>query len=252
MRQKSFYLLLAVAVAFVLLIRSCYQADYTVAGRPVDQMTLAWHASLIVFHVIAAAMFLMTALLSMGLFSRDREDGSMVMLLCRPVDRWQYVLGRIVGIWLLSTAFMLILHLTLFLIVLANTGMMIPGYLSASLLCAVNLLFATVLTCFLALFLPNIMAAAFTLGVVGISFLSDGTFQAMQSALLRHMVAGESQVALWRILFPKVYMLQHYASTWITTSAFDGMPPIYVVANIVFYTGALAAAALWRFYRSEI
>jgi ABC-type transport system involved in multi-copper enzyme maturation permease subunit len=176
----------------------------------------------------------------------------MVMLLCRPVDRWQYVLGRVAGIWLLATAFMLILHLTLFLIVLANTGMMIPGYLSASLLCAVNLLFATVLTCFLSLFLPNIMAAIFTLGVVGISFLSDGTFQAMQSALLRQMIAGDSQVALWRILFPKVYMLQHYASTWITTNAFDGMPPLYVVANIVFYTGALAAAAVWRFYRSEI
>jgi hypothetical protein len=47
-------------------------------------------------------------------------------------------------------------------------------------------------------------------------------------------------------------MLQHYASTWITTNAFDGMPPLYVVANIVFYAGALAAAAVWRFYRSEI
>jgi hypothetical protein len=47
-------------------------------------------------------------------------------------------------------------------------------------------------------------------------------------------------------------MLQHYASTLITSNAFEGMPPAYVVSNVVSYTTALAAAALWRFYRSEI
>jgi ABC-type transport system involved in multi-copper enzyme maturation permease subunit len=251
-RQKSFYLLLAIAVFFVLLIRGCYQGDYSINGRQVDNITIARHASLLVFHLIAAAMFLMTSMLSMTIFSRDREDGSMVMFLSRPVDRWQYVLGRMVGTWVLSTAFMFILHLTIFLIALANTGEMIAGYLTASLLCSVNLLFAVVLTCFLSLFLPNVMAAIFTLGIIGISFISDGAYQVMQSESIRQMLSSESQTSLWRIIFPKVCMLQHYASTLITNNAFDGMPATYVWFNIVFYTGAMAAAALWRFYRSEI
>lgn len=252
MRQKSFYLLLAIAVVFVLLIRGCYQGDYSVNGRQVDNVSVAWHASLILFHVIAAGMFLMTSMLSMAIFSRDRDDGSMVMFLSHSVDRWQYVLGRIAGIWVLSTAFMFILHLTIFLIVLANTGGMITGYLTASLLCSVNLLFAIVLTCFLSLFLPNVMAAIFTLGIIGISFISDGVYRAMQSELIRQMISSENHASLWRILFPKVYMLQHYASTLITNNALDGMSATYVWLNIVFYTGALATAVLWRFYRSEI
>ena len=252
MRQKSFYLLLAVAVVFVLLIRSCYQGDYSINGRPVDNITIAWHASLLVFHFIAAGMFLMTSILSMTIFSRDRDDGSMVMFLSRPVDRWQYVLGRIAGTWVLSAAFMFLLHLTIFLIALANTGEMITGYLTASLLCSVNLLFSIVLTCFLSLFLPNVVAAIFTLGIIGISFLSDGAYQVMQSELIRQMLSSESQTSLWRIIFPKVYMLQHYASTFITNSAFETISATYVWSNMVFYTGALAAAALWRFYRSEI
>jgi ABC-2 type transport system permease protein len=252
MRQKSFYVLLAVAVVFVLLLRSCYHGHYVVNGRPVSPVSLAFHASLIAFHVVAAGMFLMTVMLSMGIFSRDRDDGSMVMFLSRAVDRWQYMLGRIVGTWILSTAFMFILHLTISLIALADTGTMIAGYLVASFLCSVNLLFAIVLTCALSLFLPNVMAALFTLIVIGVSFVSDGAYQLMQNEMVRHMTSGHYQASMWRILFPKVYMLQHLASTWITNQTFDIMPPVYVWSNILLYTVALAAAALWRFGQSEI
>ncbi len=252
MRQKSFYLLLAIAIVFVLLIRGCYQGDYSVNGRQVDNVSVAWYASLMVFHVIAAGMLLMASMLSMGIFSRDRDDGSMVMFLSHSVDRWQYVLGRILGTWVLSTAFMFILHLAIFLIALANTGGMITGYLTSSLLCSVNLLYIIVLTCFLSLFLPNIMAAIFTLGIIGISFISDGAYQAMQSEQIRQLIYSENHASLWRILYPKVYMLQHYASTLITNNDFVGMSPTYVWGNIVFYIGVLAAAVLWRFYNSEI
>ena len=92
----------------------------------------------------------------------------------------------------------------------------------------------------------------FTLGIVGISFISDGAYQAMQSELIRQMISNETHAPLWRILFPKVYMLQHYASTLITNNAIDGMSPTYVWVNIFIYTGALATALLWRFYRIEI
>ncbi|MBW2145295.1 MAG: hypothetical protein JRG75_12990 [Deltaproteobacteria bacterium] len=252
MRQKSFYLLLTIAVLFILLIRSCYQGDYSVNGRQVDSVSLAWHASLFVFHFISAGMFLMTSMLSMSIFSRDGDDGSMVMFLSRSVDRWQYALGRITGIWILSAAFMLILHLTIFLIVLANTGGIIPGYLTASLLCSVNLLFAIVLTCLLSLYLPNFIAAMFTLGIIGISFISDGAHQVIQSELVQRMISGETHTSLWRILYPKVYMLQHYASTLITHNEFEGMGPMYTWLNIVLYTLLLAAALLWCFHRKEI
>ena len=252
MRQKSFYVLLAVAVAFVLLLRSCYQGNYTINGRPVDPAFLALHASVIAFHFIAAGMLLMSVMLSMGIFSRDRDDGSVVMFLSRPVERWQYVLGRILGTWILSALFMFILHLTITLIVLANTGTLVAGYLAASLLCSVNLLFAIVLTSALSLFLPNVIAALFTLAVIGVSYVSDGAYQLMQSELVRQMVSGESQASPWRILFPKVYMLQHLASTWITSQAPDVLPPLYVGSNVLCYTVVIVAAALWRFYRSEI
>lgn len=252
MRQKSFYVLLGVALLFVLLLRSCYHGSYTVNGKPVDPASVAFHASLIAFHLVAAGMLLMTTMLAMGIFSRDRNDGSLVLFLSRPVERWQYVLGRVAGTWILATLFMFILHLAIALIGLANTGTLMGGYLIASLLCSVNLLFAIVLTCTLSLFLPNVAAALFTLIVLGVSFVSDGAYQLMQSDLVRQMVTDQSQTSLWRILYPKIYMLQDLSSTWISGKAFIAMPQAYVWGNVFFYAAALAAVALVRFYRTEL
>lgn len=251
-RQKSFFALLAVALLFILLLRSCYHGSYIVNGRPVDQTGVAFHASIVAFHLVAGGMFLMTTLLAMGVFSRDRSDGSMVMFLSKAVDRWQYMLGRIAGIWILATLFMFSLHLAIALIGLANTGAMNAGYLIASLICSINLLFAIALTCALSLFLPSVMAALFTLIVISVSFVSDGAYQLMQSEILRQMISGQGETSSWRLLFPKVYMFQDLASTWITGHLYQAMPPSYVWGNVLFYTVLLAAAALWRFYSSDI
>jgi hypothetical protein len=147
---------------------------------------------------------------------------------------------------------MFVLHLTIALIVRAHTGTPVAGFLTASLLCSLNLLFAILLTFTLSLFVPNAMAALFTLMVIGIGFASDGAYRLMHSDMLQPMLTGQSPASLWRILFPKVYMLQDFASTWIAGRAFEAMPPAYVGLNVLFYTAVLAAVALWRFRLSEI
>ena len=89
MRHKSFYVLLAVSILFILMIRGCYDGGYSVNGKMLDSTTVAWYVSKVVFHLIAVAMFLMVALLSMKIFSRvTQEDGSMVLFLSGPVFRW--------------------------------------------------------------------------------------------------------------------------------------------------------------------
>jgi ABC-type transport system involved in multi-copper enzyme maturation permease subunit len=188
----------------------------------------------------------------MRVFSRDQEDGSMVMFLSRSVKRWQYVFGRISGIWILSTAFMFLLHLTIFLIILSHTGGMVSGYLTASLVCSVNLLFAIVLTCLLSLFLPNFIAAIFTLSIIGISYLSDGAYQAMQHELVKSFISGDTSISLWRIIYPKVYLFQYYASTLISNSSVEGMGFMYTWFNVAVYTVVFAAAMLWSFHRKEV
>ena len=56
MRHKSFYVLLALSILFILMIRGCYDGDYQVNGKMVDNAMVAWHVSKIVFHLITAGM----------------------------------------------------------------------------------------------------------------------------------------------------------------------------------------------------
>ncbi|MFA9498775.1 MAG: hypothetical protein ACERKP_09500, partial [Deltaproteobacteria bacterium] len=65
MRHKSFYVLLGLSILFVLMIRGCYSGQYAVNGKQLNNITVAWHVSKIVFQVIASGMFLIVILLSM-------------------------------------------------------------------------------------------------------------------------------------------------------------------------------------------
>lgn len=254
MRHKNFYVLLGLSILFVLTIRGCYDGGYTVNGKMVDNATVAWHVSKIVFHLISSGMFLMVSMLSMKIFSRDREDGSVVLFLCRPVFRWQYVLGRVTGTWALGLVFMLILHLTIFLTVWAKTGTIISGYLTASLACSINLLFVIACVCFLSLFMPDFISAVFTMGVLFVGFISDGGYQIFNSDIVKSAVPSSNNLgpAVWRVLYPKVFMVQAYADAIISKSEFHNMGPIHPLLNLSFFILLIMTLMLSCFNRKEL
>ena len=254
MRHKSFYVLLGLSILFVLTIRGCYDGGYTVNGEMVDNATVAWHVSKIVFHLIAAGMFLMVSMLSMKIFSRDHADGSVVLFLSRSVYRWQYALGRVAGTWALCSVFMFILHLTIFLTVWAKTGTIISGYLTASLVCSINLLFVIVCVCFLSLYMPDFISALITMGILFVGFISDGGYQIINSEIARSAVPSSTNwvPALWRVLYPKVFMVQAYADTIISNSEFHNMGPLHPLLNLSFFILFIMALMLGSFHRKEI
>ena len=215
---------------------------------------VAWQVSRIVFQLIAAGMFLMASMLSMKIFSRDHEDGSVVLFLSRPVFRWQYVLGRVAGTWALCSVFMFILHLTIFLTAWAKTGTIIAGFLTASLVCSINLLFVIACTCFLSLFMPDFISALFTMGILFVGFISDGGYQIFNSDIARFAFSSSTNwgPALWRVLYPKVFMAQAYADSIISKSQFHAMGPLNPLLNLSCYILLITAFMLGSFNRKEI
>jgi len=254
MRHKSFYVLLGLSIVFILMIRGCYNSGYTVNGKMVDNAAVAWYVSKIVFHLITVGMVLMVSLLSMKIFSRDHEDGSVVLFLSRSVLRWQYVLGRVIGTWILCLVFMFILHLTILLTVWAKTGALISGYMTASLVCSVNLLFVIACVCLFSLFMPDFISALFTMGILFIGFISDGGYQIIHSDMARSAFSSSIHAgpALWRILYPKVFMVQAYADAIISKSEFHNMGPFHPLLNLSFFILLIIAFMLGCFHRKEI
>ena len=254
MRHKSFYVLLGLSILFVLATRGCYNGRYIVNGEIVPNTAVALQVSRIVFQLIAAGMFLMAAMLSMKIFSRDHEDGSVVLFLSRPVFRWQYVLGRVAGTWAICAVFMFILHSAIVLTVWTKTGAFVEGYLTASLVCSTNLLFVVACTCFLSLYMPDFISALFTMGIVFVGLISDGGYQIFNSDVARFALSSSPnwEPALWRILYPKVFMVQAYADSIISQSQFHTMGPLPPLLNLSCYILLITALMLGSFHRKEI
>jgi len=254
MKHKSFYVLLVVSILFVLMIRGCYQGEYIVNGKQINNITLAWQVSKIAFHIIAVAMFFMVSMLAMKIFSRDQADGSLILFLSRPVFRWQYVLGRIAGTWALCLVFMFLLHLTIFLTVWTKTGAPIPGYLAASLVSSINLLFVIVCVSFLSLFMPDFISAVFTMGILLVGFISDGGQQILNNEIVKSAVAPtvNTDPALWRILYPKVFMVQAYADSIISQSQLSPMGPFHPMLNLSVFILLIMTLLLISFNKKEI
>ena len=253
LKRRSFYVLLALALFFVLTLRSCYDANYMVNGQAVSGVSVAWHASLLAFQLIASAMIMLSVLLATPLFTTDQQDGSMVLYLSRPVSRSEYLLGRLVGVWLLLSLFMLTLHGTVFLVAWQRTGGMIPGYLTASLLCTVNLLFAVTLSSLFSFFMPGFAAAALSLAIIAFGFISDGGQQLLDSQLVKAALSGTgTDAAWWRLLYPKLYMVQNYAATTISGDEFHSFGPVHPLVNVVSYCAVLLGILLFIFARRDV
>jgi ABC-type transport system involved in multi-copper enzyme maturation permease subunit len=258
-RQRSFVVMFVMCVIFVFLIRGCYHGNYMVNGQELDAGTVVGTVSKMTFHFIAVVVMLIAALLSMRVFKRDRDEGMQSAILSKPITRRQYVMGKVLGLWALSTFFMFILHVIIFLTVSINLNVVMPGYLAASLLCSFNLLFVVVAVLLLSLLMPDIVAFLCVLGIGIISFLADVIFAISHSQMAQAMVqqpGSPSDWTGWRVvyyLWPKLSGTQHFASSFIGGSeGLHGFGSIYPLINILIYGLILGVLLFWRFRNEDI
>jgi len=253
LNQKSFFVLLAVCIGFVMMLRGCYKGNYMVNGKEIDSLTVAWNASIVAFHAIAAGVLCIAAILSMGLLRKDKDDGTLIYMISKPLPRAAYILGRVIGLWVVSFGFMVVLHGSIFVITLISAGGTMPGYLTASLLCSINVLFVVGIVCLFSLVMPDFMAAVAGLGIAGIGYISDSVFQLTQNHLVQAAMGNKiPDVSWWRVAWPKIASLQYYAASLIDKSAFQTMGPLHPLFVMVLYCGIVMGALVYIFKTREL
>ena len=259
-QQRSFVVMFVFCALCVFLVRGCYQGNYMVNGQILDAGTIVRTLSKATFHVIGAGVMVIAALLSMRIFRRDRNEGMQACILSKPIARWQYVMGKILGLWVLSTLFMLILHSIVFLITSINLQVFMPEYLVASLLCSINLLFVVIAVLLLSLMMSDIVAFLCVLGVGAVGFVADGIAAASQSqigqAIVQQSVGQpQSDLTWWKVVYffwPKLLGVQQLASTFIESDASHGFGSIYPLINVLVYCLILGALLFKRFRNEDI
>jgi ABC-type transport system involved in multi-copper enzyme maturation permease subunit len=259
-RQKSFIIMFVICAIFIFLVRGCYQGNYTVNGQFLDAATVVRAVSKVTFHVIGAGAMFITALLSMRVFRRDRDDGMQSCILSKPIARWQYVMGKIIGLWVLSVLFMFILHNIVFLITSINLQVVMPEYLMASMLCSLNLLFVVIAVLLLSLLMPDIVAFLCVMGIGVAGLVADGISALSRSQMAQAMLQQPgahptSDLTVWKVIYylwPKLSGAQQSASSLISSEPFHGFGPIYPLINVLLYCLILGALLFRRFGKEDI
>jgi ABC-type transport system involved in multi-copper enzyme maturation permease subunit len=231
-----------------------------VNGQSLDAGTIVRTLSKATFHVIGAVVMVIAALLSMRIFRRDRNEGMQSCILSKPIARWQYVMGKILGLWVLSALFMFILHSIVFLITSISLRVFMPEYLMASLLCSINLLFVVIAVLLLSLLMPDIVAFLCVLGVGIVGFVADGIAAASHSQIAQAMlqqsnVHPQSDITWWKVvyvLWPKLLGVQQLASSLIESESFHGFGPAYPLINVLLYCLILGVLLFKRFRNEDI
>jgi ABC-type transport system involved in multi-copper enzyme maturation permease subunit len=259
-RQRSFVVMFVICALAIFLTRGCYQGSYVVNGQALDAGAVAGAVSKATFHVIAVAVMLLAALLSMRIFRRDRDDGMQSSILSKPITRRQYVTGKILGLWALSTLFMFILHAVLFLIVSVTLKEAVPGYLAASLACSSSLLFVVVAVLLLSLFVPDIVAFLCVMGIGVVDLATEGLYALSTSRMVTAMMPpsdalAQSSVSWVKVLhygWPKLSRTQHFASAFIGGEGLHGFGAAYPVVNLLLYCLILGVVLFRRFGNEDI
>jgi ABC-type transport system involved in multi-copper enzyme maturation permease subunit len=252
MRQKSFVATCALCLFFVFLLRGCYQGNYVVNGQALSAAAVAGIVSTTVFHAVNVLAMLIVALLSLRLFKRDREAGMQSFILSKPITRTQYVAGKVLGLWTLSIFFTLFLQVAVFFIAAVSAGVVMPGYIVASLVGCLNVLFVILAILLLSLLMSEAAAFLCIVGIGVVGAVTDG-FYALSSQT--GGASGVSNLSLTRVVsyvWPKLPALEHLASSFIEDGGHRGVLSFYPLFNILLYCVALCVVLLWRFGNEEI
>jgi ABC-type transport system involved in multi-copper enzyme maturation permease subunit len=257
-RQKSFVVIFIICAIFIFLMRGCYQGSYMVNGQALDAGTVGHVVSKMTFHFIAAGVMFLAALLSMRIFRRDRDDGMQSCILSKPIARWQYAAGKILGLWVLLIIFMFILHGIVFITTSINVKVVMPEYLIASLLCSFNLLFVVVAVLLLSLLMPDMAAFLCAIGTGIVSFVVDGIFAISHSQMAQAMVRqpdSQSDLSAWKVvyyLWPKLSGTQQFAASFIGSERIHEFGSLYPLLNVILYILVLGTLLFLRFRNEDI
>ncbi len=255
-RQKSFIIMFVICAIFIFLVRGCYQGNYMVNGQTLDAETIIRIVSKLTFHVIAAGAMLLTALLSMRVFRRDRDEGMQSCILSKPIARWQYVAGKILGL----VGFIDHLHVHPAQHCVHNCIHKFEGCHAGIPHCLTAMLFQPALCgcCCISFIAPDVRRIRFSLcsgnryswsgGRWDIRYKpqSNGAGDDRTSRARSQTGHGGKSFTIYGRNFPVQRGLR------LRLSAVKGFGSIYPLINVLFYVLILGTLLFWRFRNEDI
>ncbi len=253
-RQKSIIGIFIACAVFIFMVRGCFSGNYSVNGQTFDKATIAWNVCKFAFHAMAFLSIVLAALLSMRMIRRCREDGTICAMLSRQISRRQFIAATLAGTWIFTSVFMIGLQAAVMALSWESVKAIMPGYMTASLICTLNVFFATALTMFLSMYIADVAAFIIAVGIAIVGYAASGAHTAI--GYVASQSGGQTiNTGVWHwvyVAWPRIAETQFFAASLLGSTPDLSFNAIFPLIDIVLYSAVAAAALVFAFDKADI
>lgn len=197
LRKHYLYIILIIGLFFILLSGCLYSSTMTINQKVLETGEVADIARTVSFHLVTFWGVLLTILFGARVYKEEYRSGHLEMVLSKPIPRWYYVVGRLLGSYIILLICVFSLGLItniIYCVRLQTIDLNIwPGFGIISFEILLTLLFVSTLS----LIIPRIIAIIVNLIAYLVSFIIG--IEVVREAMTHPDISTKTRV-IWKII----------------------------------------------------
>ncbi len=215
LRNKMFYILLGVALLFILLGRGCMSGSMNIQNRELSPEEMVSFGTTLGFFIITFWGLTLAGLLSMGAVVGDIETGVITGFISKPISRLEYLLGKFVGVIAVVLLNIVVLGIGFSLLAFLKAGLF-PFALFGSLgIFVLNIMLLISFIFLISLVTSRIIAMVF--GILAYVFSTVFDIFVYFDALREKITGSVSTQLIMKIIY---FAFPQWGSTWFYSASF--------------------------------
>ena len=248
LRYRVVYFILAMALMYLYLGKGCNPGTIRGEGILFDKESLQHMATAVAFHGIVFWSMMLCGLMAANVLSREIDEGTAVMTLCRPVGRTVFTAGKILSVLMIACLNMFLLG-GVFLILLYSESGMFDGRIFISFIFgSLNLVLFALMCMFFSMFLPRLVVPLVGLCIYAISIWNSLPFYFQKLSIIWD---PSQTVRLIHTTFPPFGDLQFIAAN-LCLSPFNAAELAMPFVRFLIYCAAFWFLTVVLFKRKHI
>lgn len=215
LRNKMFYILLGVALLFILIGRGCMSGSMNIQNRQLSPDEMVSFGTTIGFFIITFWGLTLAGLLSMGAIVSDVETGVITTFISKPISRLDYLLGKFIGILAVVLINVAVLGLGFSVLALLKAGIFPFGLFGSLGVFVLNIALLTSFIFLISLVTSRIIAMVF--GILAYVFSTVFDIFIYFDALRDKLINTTSAQWISKILY---FAFPQWGSTWFYSASF--------------------------------
>ncbi len=217
LRNKMFYILLGVALVFILIGRGCMGGSVNIQNRQLSPDQMVSFGTTIGFFIITFWALTLAGLLSTGAILSDIETGVITTFISKPVSRLEYLLGKFVGVLAVVLLNVVVLALGFSLLAFLKAGVFPLSLLAGLGVFVLNIVLLITFIFLMSLVTSRVVAMVF--GILAYVFSTVFDIFVYFDALREKIIGSASSVA--RVVMDVIYFaIPQWGSNWFYASSF--------------------------------